>query len=122
MPKEKLGASQVGLVVKDPPANAGDVRGGGSIPGLGRSPGGEHGNPLQYFCLENPMDRGAWRATVRGVTKSWTQLKQLNTHRHTHTRMVTHTHRHTERLAQLGIARETFHTFSCSEKPLVYFN
>ena len=44
----------------------------GSIPGLGRSPGGEHGNPLQYSCLENPMDRGAWRATAHGVAKSWT--------------------------------------------------
>ena len=45
-----------------------------SIPGLGRSPGGGHGNPLQYSCLENPMDRGAWQATVCEVTKSWTQL------------------------------------------------
>ena len=44
----------------------------GSIPGLGRSPGGGHGNPLQYPCLENPVNRGAWRATVHGVTKSWT--------------------------------------------------
>jgi len=44
----------------------------GLIPGLGRSPGGGHGNPLQYSCLENPMDRGACRATVRGVTQSWT--------------------------------------------------
>ena len=59
---------------KNPPANAGDLRDGGSIPGLGRSPGGGHGNPLQYFCLENPMGRGAWRATVDGVTKSQTQL------------------------------------------------
>ena len=49
--------------------NAGDP---GSIPGLGRSPGEGNGNPLQYSCLENPMDRGAWRATVHGVTKSWT--------------------------------------------------
>ena len=49
-------------MVKDPPANAGDVRDIGSIPGLGRSPGGGHGNPLQNSCLENPMDRGAWRA------------------------------------------------------------
>ena len=48
------------------------LRGAGSIPGSGRSPGGEHGHPLQYFCLENPMDRGAWRATVHGVTNSWT--------------------------------------------------
>ena len=49
--------------------NAGDL---GSIPGLGRSPGEGNGNPLQYSCLENPMDRGAWRATVHGVAKSWT--------------------------------------------------
>ena len=47
----------------------------GSIPGSGRSPGGEHGNPLQYPCLENPMDRGVWQATVYRVTKSWTRLK-----------------------------------------------
>ena len=60
------------LVVKSPPASAGDVRDTGSIPGLGRSPGGGHGNPLQYFYLENPMDRRAWWATVRGVAKSWT--------------------------------------------------
>ena len=53
-------------VVKNPPANAGDV---GSIPGLGRSPGEENGNPLQYSCLGNPMDRGAWWAVVHGVTK-----------------------------------------------------
>ena len=67
------------LVVKNPPANAGDGRDTASIPGLGRSPGGEHGNPLQYSCLENPMDREAWQSTVHRVTKSWTQLKQLNT-------------------------------------------
>ena len=60
------------LLVKNPPPNAGDVRDTGSIPGLGRSPGGGHGNPLQYFYLENPMDRRAWWATVRGVAKSWT--------------------------------------------------
>ena len=59
-------------MVKNPPANAGDIRGVGSIPGLGKSPGGENGNPLQYSCLENPMDRGAWQATVHGVTKNWT--------------------------------------------------
>ena len=58
-------------MVKNLPANAGDVRDVGSIPGLGRSPGGGHGNPLQYSCLENPMDRGAWWATVHGVAKSW---------------------------------------------------
>ena len=52
-------ASQVVLVVKNPPDNAGNIRNAGSIPGLGRSPGGGHGNPLQYACLENPIDRGA---------------------------------------------------------------
>ena len=55
------------LGVKNPIANAGDIRDEGLIPGLGRSPGGGHGNPLQYSCLENPMERGAWRATVHGV-------------------------------------------------------
>ena len=62
--------SQMALVVKNPPANAGDVRDTGSILGLGRSPGRGHGNFLQYSCLENPMDRGAWRATVHGVAQS----------------------------------------------------
>ena len=64
-----------GASVKNLPAIAGDIRDMGSIPGLGRSPGGGHGNPLQYSCLENPMDRGAWWATVHRVTMSWTQLK-----------------------------------------------
>ena len=59
-----------GSVVKNQPGNAGDIRDMGSIPGSGRSPGGGHGNPLQYACLENPMDRGAWTATVHGVAKS----------------------------------------------------
>ena len=67
------------LEVKNLPANAGDIREVGSIPGSGRSPGGEHGNPLQYSCLENPMDSGAWRDTVHGVTQSRTRLKQLRT-------------------------------------------
>ena len=56
-------------MVKNPSANAEDIRDTGSIPGLGRSPGGGHGNPLQYSSLENPMDRGAWRATVHGGHK-----------------------------------------------------
>ena len=67
-----LWASQVVLMVKIPPANAGDIRDVGLIPGSGRSPGGGHGNPLQYSCLENPMDRGAWWATVHRVAKSHT--------------------------------------------------
>ena len=71
-----LWASQVALVAKNLPANAGDVRDLGSIPGLGKSPGGGHGNPLQYSCLENPMDRGAWLATVHGVANSRTRLKR----------------------------------------------
>ena len=68
-------ASQVALVVKNPPANAGDLRDMGSIPGSGRSPEGGHSNPLQYSCMENPKDRGAWQTTDREVTKSWTRLK-----------------------------------------------
>ena len=62
------------LGVKNLPANAGDVRDAGSIPGPGGSPGGGHGNPLQYSRLENPMDGGTWWATVYGAAKNWTQL------------------------------------------------
>ena len=69
-------------MVKNLPANAEDIRDAGLIPGLGRSPGEGNGNPFQYSCLDNPMDRGAWRATVYGVTKRWTRLKQLSTHIH----------------------------------------
>ena len=65
------------LVVKNPPDNAGDIKDLGSIPGSGRSPGGGHGNPLHYFCLENSMNRGAWWATVYMVTKSQTRLSNL---------------------------------------------
>ena len=61
-------------VVKNPPANAGDMRDAGSIPGSGRSPGVGNDYPLQYPGLENPMGRGAWQATVHGVAKRWTQL------------------------------------------------
>ena len=64
--------SQVALVVKNPPASAGDVRDSGSISGSGRSPGGGHGNPLQYSCLENPMDRGVRQATVHRAAQSAT--------------------------------------------------
>ena len=76
----RMGASQVALyqVVKNLLANAGDVRDSGLIPELGRSPGGGNGNPLHYSCLENPMERGAWWATVsivHRVAKSWTRLK-----------------------------------------------
>ena len=63
-------ASQVGLLVTNPLVNAGDIRDPGSTPGSGRSPEEGHRSPLQYFCLENPMDRGAWWATVHGLTKS----------------------------------------------------
>ena len=63
-------------MVKNLPAHAGDV---GSIPGLGRTPGEGSGNPLQYFCLGNPMDKGAWWTTVSEVTKSWIQLSDQTT-------------------------------------------
>ena len=78
-------------MIKNPPANAGDVRDTGLIPGSGRSPGGGHGNPLQYSFLENPMDGGAWQATGHRVAKSQTRLKRVGMHAHTHT----HTHTHT---------------------------
>ena len=65
-------ASQVALVVKNLPTNAGDIRDLSLIPGLERSPGGGHGNPLHYSCLENPMDRGAWWAAFHRVAKSLT--------------------------------------------------
>ena len=68
------------LVVKNPLASAGDKRDAGSIPGWGRSLGGMQDNPLQYSCLENPMDRGGWWAIVHGVTKSQTRLKWLSMH------------------------------------------
>ena len=60
------------LVVKNLPANAGDIKDVGLIPGSGRSPGEENDNPLQYSCLENARDRGAWQAIVHGVAKDWT--------------------------------------------------
>ena len=67
-------------MVKNLPAHIGDTRDAGSIPGSGRSPGGGRGNPFWYSCLENPMDRGAWQATVYSIAKSQTQLKRLSTH------------------------------------------
>ena len=67
-------SSQVTLLVKNQPANAGDIRDVGWIPGSGRSPGGGNGNPLQYSCLENSKDRGTWWATGHGIAKSRTQL------------------------------------------------
>ena len=84
------------LVVKNPSANAGDIRDRGLILGLGRFPGIGNGNPLQYSCMENSMDRGAWQAMVYEVSKSRTGLSMhrhtdTQTHRHTHT----HTHTHT---------------------------
>ena len=68
----KIKTYQVALVVKNMPDNAGNITDMGSIPGLGRSPGEENGNPLQYSCLENSMDRGAWKATVHEIAKSQT--------------------------------------------------
>ena len=67
-------------MVKNLSVSAGDIRDAGSIPGLGRSPGGRHGNLLQYSCLDNLLDGGAWQATVHRVTKNQTRLKQLSTH------------------------------------------
>ena len=96
-----LWVSQVVLVVKTPPASAGDARVVGLIPGLGQSPGVGNGNPLQYSCLKNSIDRGAWWATVHGVTKSWTRLSTcacIHTHvtsdglkPYTHINLIKHT-------------------------------
>ena len=95
------------LAVKNPPANAGDIRDAVSVPELGRSPGEEHGNPLQYSCLENPLDRRAWPVTAHGVAKSQSQLKRLSTHarplshlgwgRLVASNPYTHTHTHTHK-------------------------
>ena len=73
-------SSQMALVVKNPTADAGDIRDMGSIPESGRSPRGGQGNSLQCSCLENPMDREAWQAIVHRFTKSWTPLQQLSMH------------------------------------------
>ena len=75
-----INTTQGALVIRNLPASAVDIRDTGSIPGLGRSLGEGNGNPLQHSCLENPMDRGAWRATVHGVAKSQMKLKRLSTH------------------------------------------
>ena len=80
-------------MVKNPPANAGDVRDAGSISGSGRVPGEGHGNSLQYSCLENPMDREAWWATVHGVAGSWLRLSDFTFTFHFHAlekEMATH--------------------------------
>ena len=68
------------LVVRNLPASAGDISNLGSTTGSSRFPGGGHGNTLQYSCLENPTDRGAWQATVHRVAKIWTRLKQPSMH------------------------------------------
>ena len=87
------GPTKVVLVVKNPPANAGDTRNTGSIPGSGRSPGEGNGNPLQCSCLENSMDRGAWQATVHAVPKNSVQFSRsvvsdsLQRHGLQHTRL-----------------------------------
>ena len=68
------------VAVKNLPANARDLRDMGLIPGLGKYPGEGNGNPFQYSCPENPMDRGAWQATVHGIAKSWTQASVTKHH------------------------------------------
>ena len=79
-PRQCIGASQVALKVKNPPSNAGDIRDLGSVPALGRFPRGGNGNPFQYSCLKNPMNRGAWWATVHLVAKSQIRLKRHSAH------------------------------------------
>ena len=85
-------------MVKNLPANEGDARDAGLIPGLRRSPAGGNGNPLPYSCLENPMDRGTRWATVHRPLKRWMQLsiEYIHTHTHTHTHTQPHTQPHTQ--------------------------
>ena len=83
--------SQGTLVIKNPPSNEGDARDAHAIPGSGRPLGGEPGNPLQYYYLENLMDRGAWRATVHGISKRHDRATA-----HSHMRARTHAHAHLE--------------------------
>ena len=85
-----LGGFPGGASGKEPTANAGDIRDVGLIHGSGRSPGGEYGNPLQYSCLENPMDRGARWAAVHRVINSWIQLKRLSTYTYLKTQLRRH--------------------------------
>ena len=87
-------------VVKNLPANEGDMRDTESIPRSGRSPRERNGNPLQYSCLENPMDRGAWLATVNGLQRVGHNGARARTHTHTYTRTHTHTHTHTHNEVQ----------------------
>ena len=82
------GWTELNWMVQNLSASAGDIRDAGLVPGSGRFPGGGNGNPLQYSCWENPMDRGAWQATVHRVAQSQTWLKRLSIHAYTHT----HTH------------------------------
>ena len=96
-------------------ANARDARDTSLIPGLGRSPGVGNGNPLQYSCLENSMDRRAWRATVHGVTKSRTQLGESHTHTHTHTYTAI-TQNHYQKTEHIHHPRE-FPQASCQSTP-----
>ena len=116
--------SQVALVVKNPPAKAGDIREAGSVPGSGRSPGGGRGNPLQHSCLETPTDRGAWRATLHSVAQSRTQLQDFSTHalwKSTQTLRVL-----TDELSQseftcMSICWSLVQHYECKEQWAIYF-
>ena len=103
------------LVMKNLPANTRDLRDEASIPGLGRSPGEGHGNPLQSSCLENLMDRRAWWATVQGVTKGQTWLKQLSMHTHTLPHTTPYTLHHT-------LTRYTIHSYHSRKKIAITTN
>ena len=92
--QRKLKGFPDGTIVEGPPASAGDARDTGLIPGLGRSPGGGNGSPFQCSCLENSMDREAWRATAHGGPKGLDPTEHIRTRTHTYTH--THTHTHTD--------------------------
>ena len=90
-------------MIKNLPASAGDIKDIGRIPGLGRSPGEEHSDPLQYSCLENPMDRRDWQAAVHRVAKSRTRLKRLSMHTHIGSAVLTLDHQGSPGLAILKL-------------------
>ena len=99
-----------GSLIKNPSAHVGDTGDVGSTPGLGRSPGEGNSNPLQYSCLGNPMDRGAWRAIAQGVTKSWTRLS-----------MRVHMHVFLNRVQRRPMKRERKGVWECGQQFAVLF-
>ena len=107
-----------GWVVKNSPASAGGTKETGLLPTLGRPPGGGNGNPLQYLCLENPMDRGIWQAAVHGVAKSWTRLRNWARSKHGLIYLEVHTPLVAQLVKNPPAMQETLVRFLGGEVPL----